>query len=49
MSFKYLPETTAYVHITHQSWQQGQIAGEVSAAPICLAVSVVFQARRAFR
>lgn len=31
MSFNRLPETTAYVHITHQSWQQGQIEGEVSA------------------
>jgi hypothetical protein len=29
MSF---PETTAYVRITQQSWQQGQIAGEVQAA-----------------
>ena len=29
MSF---PETTAYVRITQQSWQQGHIAGEVKAA-----------------
>ncbi|MBP0016892.1 MAG: DUF3146 family protein [Cyanobacteria bacterium SBLK] len=29
MSF---PETTAYVRITQQSWQQGRIAGEVKAA-----------------
>jgi hypothetical protein len=26
-----LPETTAYVRITYQSWQQGKIAGEVRA------------------
>ncbi|MEL6488611.1 MAG: DUF3146 family protein [Cyanobacteria bacterium J06634_6] len=26
-----LPETTAYVRITYQSWQKGQIEGEVSA------------------
>ena len=26
-----LPATTAYVRITYQSWQQGQIEGEVSA------------------
>jgi len=26
-----LPETTAYVRITHQSWQNGRIEGEVSA------------------
>ncbi|WP_265265956.1 DUF3146 family protein [Spirulina subsalsa] len=32
MSSKYLPETTAHVRITGQSWQQGQIEGEVSAA-----------------
>ncbi|HEY9847460.1 MAG TPA: DUF3146 family protein [Candidatus Caenarcaniphilales bacterium] len=31
MSSRRLPETTAYVHITHQSWYQGQIKGEVSA------------------
>ena len=29
MSSKYLPETTAYVRITQQSWQQGKIEGEV--------------------
>jgi hypothetical protein len=28
---KRLPETTAYVRITHQSWQQGKIEGEVRA------------------
>lgn len=28
---KRLPETTAYVRITHQSWQQGRIEGEVRA------------------
>ncbi len=27
----HLPETTAYVRITQQSWQQGEIAGEVRA------------------
>ncbi|NJK29473.1 MAG: DUF3146 family protein [Acaryochloris sp. RU_4_1] len=27
-----LPRTTAYVRITHQSWQQGQIEGEVAAS-----------------
>lgn len=32
MSLQYLPETTAYVRITKQSWQQGSIEGEVSAA-----------------
>lgn len=29
---KFLPETTAYVSITHQSWLQGRIVGEVRAA-----------------
>lgn len=33
MGFNRLPETTAYVHITYQSWQQGQIKGEVNADP----------------
>jgi hypothetical protein len=28
---KRLPETTAYVRITHQSWQNGRIEGEVRA------------------
>jgi hypothetical protein len=32
VSAKHLPETTAYVRITHQSWQQGKIEGEVRAA-----------------
>ncbi len=32
MSSKYLPETTAYVRITQQSWQQGKIEGEVRTA-----------------
>ena len=32
VSSKYLPETIAYVRITHQSWQQGKIEGEVRAA-----------------
>ncbi|WP_299415030.1 DUF3146 family protein [Acaryochloris sp. IP29b_bin.148] len=27
-----LPRTTAHVRITHQSWQQGQIEGEVAAS-----------------
>ncbi|HEY9647347.1 MAG TPA: DUF3146 family protein [Chroococcidiopsis sp.] len=31
MSPRYLPETTAHVRITHHSWQQGHIAGEVRA------------------
>ncbi|MGE5657597.1 MAG: DUF3146 family protein [Actinomycetota bacterium] len=31
MSRKRLPETTAYVRVTRQSWQQGTIEGEVSA------------------
>lgn len=31
MGSKRLPETIAHVHITYQSWQQGQIEGEVSA------------------
>ncbi len=31
MSSKRLPETTAYVRITHQSWQNGKIEGEVRA------------------
>ena len=26
-----LPETTAYVRITHQSWKNGRIEGEVTA------------------
>lgn len=32
MSSKYLPETTAYVKITQQCWQQGLLKGEVRAA-----------------
>lgn len=32
MGSKRLPETTAYVRITGQSWQQGRIEGEVQAA-----------------
>ncbi|MDB9315310.1 DUF3146 family protein [Spirulina sp. CS-785/01] len=32
MSAKRLPETTAHVRITGQSWQQGKIEGEVKAA-----------------
>ena len=32
MSSKYRPETVAYVRITRQSWQQGKIEGEVTAA-----------------
>lgn len=32
MSSKRLPETTAYVRILRQSWQQGKIEGEVSAS-----------------
>lgn len=31
MSSRSLPETTAYVRITRQSWQQGLLEGEVSA------------------
>ena len=31
MSAKRLPETTAYVKITRQSWPQGFLEGEVSA------------------
>ncbi|WP_096624694.1 DUF3146 family protein [Calothrix sp. NIES-3974] len=31
MSRKRLPETTAYVRITRQSWQNGLLEGEVSA------------------
>lgn len=31
MSPGQLPETTAYVRITQQSWQRGQIEGEVRA------------------
>lgn len=31
MSSKRVPETTAYVRITHQSWPQGRIEGEVRA------------------
>lgn len=30
-SRKHLPATIAYVRITHQSWQNGKIEGEVSA------------------
>lgn len=29
---KRLPQTTAYVRIIHQSWQQGRIEGEVRAS-----------------
>ncbi|MFE1744988.1 DUF3146 family protein [Coleofasciculus sp. H7-2] len=32
MSSKRLPQTTAYVRITHLSWQRGFLAGEVTAA-----------------
>jgi hypothetical protein len=32
VSSKRLPETTAYVRITHQSWPQGKIEGEVRAS-----------------
>ncbi|MBE9179761.1 DUF3146 family protein [Oculatella sp. LEGE 06141] len=32
MSSKRLPETTAHVRITHQSWHQGRIEGEVRAS-----------------
>lgn len=31
MSSQHLPETTAYVRITKQCWQQGKIEGEVRA------------------
>ncbi len=31
VSGKYLPETTAYVRITRQSWQQGLLEGDVKA------------------
>ncbi len=31
MSSKSLPETTAHVRITHQSWEQGILSGEISA------------------
>ncbi len=31
MSSRRLPETTAYVRVTRQSWQQGMIEGEVMA------------------
>ncbi|MBU6187628.1 MAG: DUF3146 family protein, partial [Cyanobacteria bacterium REEB444] len=31
MSSQHLPETTAHVRILRQSWQQGQIEGEVRA------------------
>lgn len=31
MSSKHLPETTAYVRITQQSWHQGNLEGEVRA------------------
>ena len=31
MSAKRLPRTTAYVRVTHQSWHQGRIEGDVRA------------------
>ncbi|MCZ0899667.1 DUF3146 family protein, partial [Microcoleus sp. HI-ES] len=31
MSSRRLPETTAYVRVTGQSWQKGTIEGEVTA------------------
>lgn len=31
MSSRGLPKTTVYLRVTHHSWQQGTIAGEVSA------------------
>ncbi len=32
MNSSNLPKTTAYIRITQQSWQQGQMEGEVRAA-----------------
>lgn len=32
MTRRHLPETTAYVRITHQSWSQGKLEGEVRAS-----------------
>ncbi len=32
MASKRLPETTAYLRVTHQSWQEGKMEGEVRAA-----------------
>ncbi len=32
MSRKYRPETTAFVKITGQSWQEGKLEGEVKAS-----------------
>lgn len=32
MNFRHLPETTAYVSITQQSFQSGKIEGEIQAA-----------------
>ncbi len=43
VSSKRLPETIAHVRITHQSWQQGEIAGEV------IAGSYVWQFQWCFR
>ncbi len=43
---KQLPETTAYVRITHQSWHEGTIAGEVSASPYEWQFQWCFKARR---
>ncbi|NJK37944.1 MAG: DUF3146 family protein [Oscillatoriales cyanobacterium RM2_1_1] len=31
MGSSHLPTTTAYIRVTHQSWQQGLLEGEVSA------------------
>jgi len=31
VSSQHLPETIAYVRVTHQSWQEGCLNGEVSA------------------
>ncbi|MEM8603088.1 MAG: DUF3146 family protein [Cyanobacteria bacterium P01_H01_bin.121] len=32
MAKRYLPSTTAHVRITRQSWQDGQLEGEVNAS-----------------
>ncbi|MEL6222553.1 MAG: DUF3146 family protein [Cyanobacteria bacterium J06627_8] len=46
MANKGLPETTAYVRITHQSWSQGRLEGEVTANGYCWQFQWKFQGGR---
>ena len=43
---KHLPETTAYVRVTYQSWHEGTIEGEVNAAAYQWQFRWCFQQRK---